>query len=61
MAFPVMGIVLALIIGLLFTLPGILLLALTDVLWAAIILFALSGYLIVFTGVFVGGGPLRDR
>ncbi len=56
MAFPVMGIVLALIIGLLFTLPGILLITLTDVLWAAIILFALSGYLIVFTGVFVGVG-----
>ncbi len=56
MAFPVMGIVLALIIGLLFTLSGILLIALTDVLWAAIILFAVSGYLITFTGVFVGVG-----
>ncbi len=56
MAFPVMGIVLALIIGLLFTLPGILLITLTDVLWAAIILFAISGYLIAFTGVFVGVG-----
>ncbi len=56
MAFPAMGVVLALIIGLLFTLPGILLLTLTNVLWAAIILFAVSGYLIAFTGVFVGVG-----
>ncbi len=56
MAFPVMGIVLALIIGLLLTLPGILLITLTDVLWAAIILFAISGYLLAFTGVFVGVG-----
>lgn len=56
MAFPIAGMVAALVDGIVFTLPGILLLALTDLVWLAIILFAISAYLAAFIGTFVGVG-----
>lgn len=56
MAFPVTGMIAAVLIGVVFTLPAILLLAMSDIVWLAIVLFAVSAYLIAFTGTFVGVG-----
>ena len=56
MAFPIAGMAVALAIAIIFVLPGILLLMVANVLWAAIVLFAVSGYLAAFTGVFFGVG-----
>ena len=56
MAFPIAGMIAALIDAIVLTLPGILLLALTDLVWLAIILFAISAYVAAFIGTFVGVG-----
>jgi hypothetical protein len=56
MAFPVAGMIAALIDAIVLTLPGILLLALTSLTWLAIVLFAISAYVAVFIGTFVGVG-----
>ena len=56
MAFPIAGMIAALIDAIIFTLPGILLLALTSLTWLAIVLFAISAYLAAFIATYVGVG-----
>ena len=56
MAFPIAGMIAAFIDAIVFTLPGILLLALTSLTWLAIVLFAISAYLAAFIATYVGVG-----
>ena len=56
MAFPIAGMIAAFIDVVVFTLPGILLLALTSLTWLAIVLFAISAYLAAFIATYVGVG-----